>query len=59
MADVPAPGFRKHWKHTLASLNSQCHVITEKYPDAGSVVQQVHKVLNGIEILAGKIGGKL
>jgi hypothetical protein len=38
---------------SLASLNSQCHVITNKYPEAGTVVQQVHKVLNDIEILAG------
>jgi hypothetical protein len=33
----------------LASLNSQCHAITKEYPGAGSVVQQVHKVLNDIE----------
>jgi hypothetical protein len=55
MADVPVPGFRKYWTQTLALLNSQCHAITNKYPEAGTVVQQVHKVLNNIEIeiLAG------
>jgi hypothetical protein len=52
MADVPVPGFRKYWTQKLASLNSQCHAIINKYPEAGSVVQ-VHKVLNEIEILAG------
>jgi hypothetical protein len=34
------------------SLNSQCHAITKKFPEAGSVVQ-VHEVLNDIEILDG------
>jgi hypothetical protein len=37
----------------LASLNSQCRAITNKYPEASTVVQQVHKVLNDIESLAG------
>jgi hypothetical protein len=36
------------------SLNSQCHAITNKYPEAGTVVQ-VHKVLNEIEILAHRL----
>jgi hypothetical protein len=40
MADVPVPGFRKYWTQKLAS-------------EAASVVQQVHKVLSDIEILAG------
>jgi hypothetical protein len=37
----------------LASLNFQCHSIMNKYTEAGTAVQQVHKVLNDIEILAG------
>jgi hypothetical protein len=53
MADVAIPGFRKYWTEKLASLNSQCHAITNKYPEAGSIVQQVYIVLNDIEILAG------
>jgi hypothetical protein len=53
MADVPVLRFRKYWTQTLTSLNSQSHAITNKYTEAGSVVQQVHKVLNDIEILAG------
>jgi hypothetical protein len=53
MADVPVPGLRKYWTQKLASLNSQCHAIMNKYSEAGSVVQQVHKALNDIEILVG------
>jgi hypothetical protein len=53
MADVQVPGFPKYWTKFLASLNPQCHVITNKYPEAVSVVQQVYKVLNEIEIIAG------
>jgi hypothetical protein len=52
MADVSVPGFRKYWTQTLASLNSQCLAMTNRFPEAGSVVQ-VHKVLNDIGILAG------
>jgi hypothetical protein len=51
MEGVPISGFRKYWTQKLASLNSQCHAITKKCPEAGSVVQQVHKVLNEIETL--------
>jgi hypothetical protein len=51
-ADVPVPGFRKYLTQTLASLNSQCHAITHKFSEAGTVAQ-VHKVLSDIEILAG------
>jgi hypothetical protein len=43
MANVPIPGFRY----------SQCHAVTKKCPEAGSVVQQVHKILSDIELLAG------
>jgi hypothetical protein len=53
MADVPIPGVQNHWTQNLASLNPHCHAITNKYPEAGSVVQQVYKVLNEIEIIAG------
>jgi hypothetical protein len=52
MADVPEPGFGKYWTQKLAPLKSECHDITNTYPEADSVVQQVHKVLNDIEILA-------
>jgi hypothetical protein len=52
MVDGAVPGFRKYETQTLASLNSQCHAITSKYAEAGTVVQ-VHKVLNDMEIIAG------
>jgi hypothetical protein len=52
MADMPEPGFRKYWRQELSSLKSECHAITNKYPEAASVVQEVHKVLSDIEILA-------
>jgi hypothetical protein len=52
MADVPGPGFRKYWRQKLSSLKSQCHAITNKYPEAVSVVQQVCKLLSDIETLA-------
>jgi hypothetical protein len=53
MADVPVPGFRKYWTQKLASLKSECHAITSKYPEATSVVQQVCRVLSDVETLAG------
>jgi hypothetical protein len=53
MSDVPVPGSRKYETQKLASLTFQCHAITNKYPEPGSVAQQVHKVLSDIEILAG------
>jgi hypothetical protein len=52
MADVPEPGFRKYWRRALSSLKSESHAITNKYPEAASVVKQVHKVISDIEILA-------
>jgi hypothetical protein len=52
MEDVPEPGFRKYWGQELSSLKYECHAITNEYPEASSVVQQVHKVLSDIEILA-------
>jgi hypothetical protein len=61
MADVPVPGFRKFSTQKLASLKSECRAITHKYTEAASIVQQVHKVLSDIEILAGcaqpEVGG--
>jgi hypothetical protein len=51
-ADVTEPGFRKYWGEKLSSLKYQCHDITNKYPEAASVVQQGYKVLSDIEILA-------
>jgi hypothetical protein len=59
MADVPVPGFWKFWTQTLTSLNSQSHAITNKYTEAGSVIQEVHKVLNDIESLAGYTPAKV
>jgi hypothetical protein len=53
MWDVPLLGFRKYCTHKLASLKSECHAIMNKYPEAASVVQQVYKVLSGIENLVG------
>jgi hypothetical protein len=58
MADIPVCGFLKYCRQKLAALNSECHAITNKYPEAGSVVQ-VHKVLNDIEILAGSTRAKV
>jgi hypothetical protein len=52
MADVPVQGFRKYWRQKLASPKSQCLAITNKYPEAASVVRLLN-VLNDIEILAG------
>jgi hypothetical protein len=34
-------------------MKSECQAITNKYPGAASVVQQVYKVLSDIENLAG------
>jgi hypothetical protein len=48
MAEVPIQRFRKYW-----SRKPVCHAITNKYPEAGSVLQQIYKILNDIEILAG------
>jgi hypothetical protein len=53
MADVPVPGLRQYWTQNLASLKSECHAMTNKYPEAASVVQQVCKVLSDIENLSG------
>jgi hypothetical protein len=52
MVDVPVPRFRKCWTQTLASLNSQSHAITKKYPKAGYVALQVHKIPKKIGMIA-------
>jgi hypothetical protein len=52
MADVPEPGVPKYWRQVLSSLKSESRAITNKYPEAASVVQEVHKVISDIEILA-------
>jgi hypothetical protein len=57
MVEVLVLGFQKYWRQKLALLKSQCHAITNKYPEA--VVQQLYKVLNDIEILAGCILAKV
>jgi arabinogalactan endo-1,4-beta-galactosidase len=41
MADVSVSGFRKYWTRKLESLYYQCHAITNKYQEAGSVVETV------------------
>jgi hypothetical protein len=52
MVDVREPGFLKYWRQEVSSLKSENHVIMNKYPEAASVVQRVHKVISDIEILA-------
>jgi hypothetical protein len=52
MAEVAEPVFRKYLREKLSSLKSQYHDITNKYPEAASVVQQVYIVLSDNEILA-------
>jgi hypothetical protein len=52
MVDVSIPGFQKYWTQILAFLNSQCDAIMNKFPEAGSAVQQIHRVHSDIEILA-------
>jgi hypothetical protein len=53
MVDVPVQGFRKYLTLKLASLNSECHAITDEYLEEASVVQQVYKMLGDIENLSG------
>jgi hypothetical protein len=59
MVDVPVSGFRKSWAQKLASPKSECHAITNTYPEAASVVQQVYRVVGDIENLAGKALAKV
>jgi hypothetical protein len=37
MVDVPEQGFWKYWRQELSLLKSECHAITNKYPEAASV----------------------
>jgi hypothetical protein len=48
----PVLGLRKYWIQKLASLKSECHAITNKYPEAASIVQLVYKILSDNENLA-------
>jgi hypothetical protein len=41
------------WHLSLASLKPECHAIMNKFPEAASLVQQIYKLLNDIEILPG------
>jgi hypothetical protein len=41
------------------SLKSECHAITNKYPEAVSVVQQVYELLSDTENLAGRTPAKV
>jgi hypothetical protein len=50
--------FRKYWRQKLASLKSECNVITNRYPEAASLVE-VYKELNDIKILAGSTPAKV
>jgi hypothetical protein len=52
MADVAEPGFQKYWRQELSTLKSQCYAMTNKYPEAASVVQQAHKIISNTEALA-------
>jgi aryl-phospho-beta-D-glucosidase BglC (GH1 family) len=59
MTDIPVPGFQKYWTQKLALQKSESHVITTKYPKAAAVVQQVYKVIDDTEILAGNTPTKV
>lgn len=52
-ADVPVPGFRKYQTQKRAPTESEYHAITNKYPEAASVVQQICKIVGDIVNLAG------
>jgi hypothetical protein len=51
MADIPEPVFVKSWRQALSTLISESHATSNKYPEAASAVQEVHKVTNDIEVL--------
>jgi hypothetical protein len=59
MMNIPVLGFWKYWKQKLAMLKSECHAIMNKYPEAASVVQQIHNVCSDIENLAGCTADKV
>jgi hypothetical protein len=52
MTDISGPIFLKYWRQALLTLTSESHAVTNKYPEAVSVVQKVHKVISDIEVLA-------
>jgi hypothetical protein len=52
MEDIPEPGFRKHWRQALSSMIFESHAITNKYPEAAFTVQQEHKVISDMDVLA-------
>jgi hypothetical protein len=56
---LPVPGFWKYWTQKLTSLKSECDTITNKYPRAASVVQQVYTVLSDTENIAGHTPAKV
>jgi hypothetical protein len=61
MADVPESGFQKYWTQKPGLLKSGCHAIMNKYTEADSVAQQVHKILRhweSCQMHTGKNGGK-
>jgi hypothetical protein len=39
MADVPVLGFRNYWTQKLTSLESECHTVTNKYPEVHSDIR--------------------
>jgi hypothetical protein len=47
MADILLQAFWK-WRQKLASLKYESHAITNKYPEAASVLQQEYKVLDTV-----------
>jgi hypothetical protein len=51
-ADITEPGFQKYRRQKLSSSKSQCHDITNKYPETASVALSVYKMLSDIEALA-------
>jgi hypothetical protein len=53
MEDVRVTGLREYWTQKLASPKSECHSITNKYPEVSSVVLRVYQMLRDIEKLAG------
>jgi hypothetical protein len=54
MADVPESEFWKYGRQALSSLISESHTMTNKYPEAASVVQQFYILISDIENLASR-----
>jgi hypothetical protein len=51
MADVPMPRYQKFWTDRQAKLKFEYWKYVGKYPDADSLMKQVHNVLCDIEDL--------